>query len=349
VLTVTSILIITIIAISLIIVFSFTNGFHDASSIVATIISCGAASPRLAVIMAGSMVMGGALISGAAVAYTIEGLVTLSIGSAYVYVLVAAASAAVIWNLITWKFGLPSSSTQALVGGLIGATIVAGGAEGIFWGFDELIGSNHEIVGFMKILLFLIISVLIGLSLGYLIQKISKLLLRNAKRKVNKSIKKVQWVTAALLAFSYGSNDSQKQMGIIVLILLSGGYVSTMDIPLWVRVICGAAMLAGVIGGGWPIMKTLGRRIYPIEPIHSLNSQVASTSSILASTIAGAPISSTQVVASSIVGVGAADNPKMLQWSVGKDMLIAWFLTIPAAMALSMLLYYPLHILLTGG
>jgi len=182
-----------------------------------------------------------------------------------------------------------------------------------------------------------------------LFQRLASGLLRNAKRSVNKSIKKMQWFTAGLLAFSYGTNDSQKQMGLIVLILISGGYVTSLDIPLWVRVMCGAVMLLGVLGGGWRIVKTIGRRIYPIEPIHSLDSQLSSTSSILFSTWAGAPVSSTQIVATSVMGVGAADNPKMLQWSVGKEMIVAWLLTIPAVMVLSMVLYFPLDWLLSGA
>ena len=345
----TTILIVTIVAIVLSLSFAFTNGFHDASSILATMIACGAASPKQAVALASTMVMAGAVVSGSAVALTIESLVQLDISTAFVYVLTAAALAAVIWNVITWRFGLPSSSTQALVGGLLGATIISSGVDRILWGFDELVGPNHHIVGVVKILFFLIWSILIGLSVGYLTQRLARFLLRNAKKNVNRPIRRVQWLTAGLLAFSYGSNDSQKQMGIIILILISGGYVTTMDIPLWVRILCGAVMVVGVIGGGWPIMKTLGRRIFPIDPIHSLDSQIASSSSILTCTLVGAPVSSTQVVASSVMGVGAADNPKMLQWSVGKNMLIAWLLTIPAAMALSMVLYYPLHWLLLSG
>jgi PiT family inorganic phosphate transporter len=232
---------------------------------------------------------------------------------------------------------------------MLGATIAAGGFGGIFWGFDELVGPDHMLAGVTKVVIFLVWSILMGLSVGYLFQRFASGLLRNAKKSVNKSIKRMQLFTAGLLAFSYGTNDSQKQMGLIVLILISGGYVTTMDIPLWVRILCGAVMLLGVLGGGWRIVKTIGRRIYPIEPIHSLDSQLASTSSILLSTWAGAPVSSTQIVATSVMGVGAADNPKMLQWSVGKDMAIAWLLTIPAAMALSMVLYFPLNWLLSGA
>ncbi|MEM4265049.1 MAG: inorganic phosphate transporter [Thermoplasmata archaeon] len=347
-LSATSILIVTLIAIFLVLLFSFTNGFHDASSIVATMIACRAATPKSAVFLATVMVMLGALFGGSAVAFTVEGLVYLNSRSSFVYVLMTSALAAVVWNLITWKFGLPSSSTQALIGGLLGATIISEGLEGIYWGVDDLFSPSSMLTGVTKIVAFLLWSILFGFAIGFLTQKIARFFLRNAKRSANRPIRKIQWATASVLAFSYGANDSQKQMGIIVLTLLAGGYLATSDIPSWVRFICGIAMAAGVVGGGWRIMKTLGGRLYPIEPLHSLDSHMASAASILSSTLAGAPVSSTQVVASSVLGVGAADNPKMLNWTVGRDMLVAWLLTIPAAMAISMVFYYPIHLLLTG-
>lgn len=347
-LSATSILIVTLVAIFLVLLFSFTNGFHDASSIVATLIACRAATPKSAVILATIMVMLGAAIGGSAVAFTIEGLVNLNARSTFVYVFMVSVLAAVSWNLLTWRFGLPSSSTQALIGGLLGATIVSEGFGGVNWGFEELFGPTHTLAGITKIIIFLLWSVLLGLAMGFIVQRCARFLLRNAKRRANRWIKRAQWATASLLALSYGANDSQKQMGIIVLLLLAGGYIAATDVPFWVRMLCGAAMMIGIIGGGWRIMKTLGGRLYPIEPIHSLDSQIASTTSILSSTLAGAPISSTQVVASSVLGVGAADNPKMLNWSIGRDMIVAWLLTIPVAMAISMIIYYPIHLLLTG-
>jgi len=345
----TVLLIITIIAIVLALAFAFTNGFHDASAIIATMVSCGAASPRNAVLLASTMVMAGALIGGSAVAYTIEGLVLMNAGANLVYTLIAAVLGGTIWNLLTWKFGLPSSSTQALVGGLLGATIAASGLDSVHWGLDDLLSVSHGLSGVTKVVVFLFWSIVMGLSTGYLFHKLSTFSLRNAKKTVNNKLKKAQWVTASLLAFSYGANDSQKQMGLIVLILVSGGFAVGMDIPLWVRILCGAVMLVGILGGGWRIVKTIGRRIFPIEALHSFDSQLGSTVSITLSTLAGAPVSSTQVVASSVMGVGAADNPKMLQWSVGKNMVVAWILTIPAAMVLSMLIYYPIHFLLMNA
>jgi len=345
----TLLLIIAVIAIVLTLAFAFTNGFHDASAIIATIISCGAATPRKAILLASSMVMVGALIGGSAVAFTIEGLVHMEAGPDLISTIIAAVLGAIIWNLLTWRYGLPSSSTQALIGGLLGATIAASGLGEVHWGIEELVDGRHELVGVVKVIVFLFWSILMGLSTGYLFQRMSSTLLRNSKKTVNRGLRRAQWVTAGLLAFSYGANDSQKQMGLIVMILLSAGLTVDLEIPLWVRVICGAVMLMGILGGGWRIVKTIGRRIFPIEPLHSFDSHLASTSSIALSTLAGAPVSSTQVVASSVMGVGAADNPKMLQWSVGKNMVTAWILTIPAAIIFSMILYYPLHWLLAGA
>lgn len=336
----TALLLMVVFAVSISLFFTFTNGFHDASSIVATQIACGAASPKAAVINAAIFGMVGAVIGGSAVAYTMQGIVGLEMGEEIVIVIAAAVLGASIWNIVTWWMGLPSSSTHALIGGLIGAAIASSGADRVNWGVSDLLEAPHELVGLTKVFLFLFASILIGLAGGFAMQRSSIVLLRNADRKANRPIKRSQWIVTSLLAFSHGSNDTQKQIGLIALILFAGGYIETLSIPLWVRIACGAMMFAGTIGGGWKIMKTLGRKIFPLEPAHSLNSQVSSTSSILISTVAGAPISTTQVVASSVMGVGAAENAKMVQWSVGKEMLIAWLMTIPAAALLSAGTYY---------
>lgn len=340
---ITALLLVAIFAISISLFFTFTNGFHDASSIVATQIACGAASPRAAVINAAIFGMAGAVIGGSAVAYTIQGIVDLEVGEELIIVIAAAVLGASVWNILTWWVGLPSSSTHALIGGLMGAGVASSGLDRVNWGVAELVEAPHELAGLMKVFLFLFISILIGLVGGIAMQRGSGVLLRNAERKVNRPIKQSQWIVTSMLAFSHGSNDTQKQIGLIALIMFAGGYIETLGIPLWVRIACGAMMFVGTIGGGWKIMKTLGRKIFPLEPVHSLNSQISSTSSILISTVAGAPISTTQVVASSVMGVGAAENAKMVQWSVGKDMLIAWLMTIPAAALLSAGTYYLLH------
>ncbi len=323
--------------------FAFTNGIHDASSIVATPIACGALSPRMAVLFAGAVGFAGALLGGSAVANTIGGLVTHATDEGLVTLLLAAVLAASIWNLITWRLRLPSSSTHALIGGLIGAAVAASGTGSVRWGWDELVGPAHHLVGLAKVIAFLIASIVLGLVLGFLIHKASTALMRGASRKVNGPIRRTQLMTAAIVAFGHGANDTQKQMGVMVLALAAGGYVaSPAGIPLWVRASAGFMLALGTVGGGWGIMRTIGRRIFKLEPIHSLDSQVATSVSLIGSTLAGAPVSSTQVVAASIVGVGAAENARMVQWSVGKEIMAAFLLTIPAAIALSVVLYYVL-------
>jgi PiT family inorganic phosphate transporter len=323
--------------------FAFTNGIHDASSMVATPIACGAMSPKAAVIYASALGFAGALLGGSAVAHTVSSIITLPTDRDLLPVLLAAVLSATIWNLVTWKLRLPSSSTHALVGGMIGAAVAAGGSESVLWGWGELTGPGHVMVGLSKVLVFLIASIVLGFGLGFFMQIITHQVLKNATKKANGPIRKTQMLTAAVLAFGHGANDAQKQMGIMALALVASGYAAASEgIPLWVRVATGIMMGVGTLGGGWGIMKTIGRGIFKLEPIHSLDSQVASSSSLVASTLVGAPVSSTQVVASSIIGVGAAENARMVQWSVGKEILAAFLLTIPAAMALSALLYYTL-------
>jgi PiT family inorganic phosphate transporter len=325
-------------AIILALVFSFTNGFHDASSTVATMIACGAASPRRAVILSAAWGFAGAMMGGTAVALTMLGLLSIPLGNTLVYVIFATLVGAVAWNLITWIWGIPSSSTHALVGGLIGAGIASAGLDHVNWGLDELIATGH-VVGMSKVVIFLFLSVGIGFAGGFLVLRLTRVLLRNAKRSINRPLMISQYLTSGLLAFSHGANDAQKAMGMMVLVIASAGWAPDTSIPLWVMLASAIAMTVGTLGGGWKIMTTLGRRIFRIRPIHSFDSQVASTTAILISTVAGAPVSSTHAVASSIIGVGAADNARMVQWSVGKDMVVSWLLTIPLTAFVSGLIY----------
>ena len=325
-------------AIVLALVFSFTNGFHDASSTVATLIACGAATPRRAVILSAAWGFAGALLGGTAVALTMLGLLSIPLGNTMVYVIFATLVGAVAWNLITWVWGIPSSSTHALVGGLIGAGIAGAGLDKVNWGLDELFSAG-QVVGITKVVLFLFISVGIGFAGGFLVLKLSRVLLRNAKRTVNRPLMLSQYLTSGLLSFSHGANDAQKAMGMMILVIASVGWSPDTSIPLWVMLASAIAMTVGTLGGGWKIMTTLGRRIFRIRPIHSFDSQVASTTAILLSTAAGAPVSSTHAVASSIIGVGAADNARMVQWAIGKDMVVSWLLTMPLTAFVSGLVY----------
>lgn len=327
------------IAIILAFIFTFTNGFQDASAIAATFIASRCAKPAQGVILVAAMNFFGAIFGGSAVALTITGLLTLDPGPELVYILLTAVSGAALWNICAWKFRLPSSSTHALIGGLIGAGVAAAGMGSVNWGIEELFSSPPELEGMTLVLLFLIVSVFIGLAGGYLMRKISGFVLRNARRSTNRQIVRVNWVAAALMSFSNGANDSQKQLGIIVLVLFAAGQIQALEVPLWARIICAVMLAAGTMSAGWRIMTTLGRRIFKIEPIHSFDSQISSGVTIAVSNLIGTPISSTHIISSSVLGVGYAKNPLKVQWSVGRDIIIAMILTIPVAMIISATLY----------
>nr|WP_319375556.1 inorganic phosphate transporter [uncultured Methanoregula sp.] len=328
-----------LIAVLLALAFTFTNGFQDASSIAATFIASRSATPKMGIILVAAMSFFGAIGGGSAVAFTLTGLLTLPSPSMVVVVLLAAMLTATIWNLITWKFGMPSSSSHSLVGGLIGAGIAAAGTGSIFWGVDELFSPSPELAGFVKILFFFILSVIIGFVGSYLLHRCTTVILRNAERTINRKIIALNWCAAAVMAFSNAANDTQKQLGIIALVLFSAGMSAAPDVPLWARVVCAILIALGTLSGGWRIMSTLGRRIFRIEPLHSFDSQFFSAASVGISTIAGAPVSSTQVITMSVLGVGAAENPRKVKWEVGKHILTAMAVTIPVTMLISGLIY----------
>ncbi|ADN36714.1 phosphate transporter [Methanolacinia petrolearia DSM 11571] len=335
-----STLIIIIIAVLMAFFFTFTNGFQDASAIAATFIASKSASPRKGIIFVAFFAFLGAMLGGTAVAFTISELFTTDSGITTVYVMAVGLLSATAWNLITWKFGLPSSSTHGLIGGLTGSAVAAAGIGSVYWGFSELILPPHELTGFTKIIFFLVISVIIGFVGSYLLQKTASFMLRNSKRTVNKSIIRLNWIAVALMSFSNGSNDSQKELGIIALVLFSAGEMAVLDVPLWARIICAVLLGLGTLSGGWRIMKTLGDRIFKLHPLHSFDSQLSSGISVALSTSLGAPVSSTHIISTSIIGVGAAENPKKVKWSTGRDIVTAMIMTIPVTMVISGTIYY---------
>ncbi|SHJ76165.1 inorganic phosphate transporter, PiT family [Dethiosulfatibacter aminovorans DSM 17477] len=320
-------------------IFTLTNGLHDASSVVATFISCRAAKPRQAVLLASVFGLIGVLLSGNQVADTVSAIISIAPNEKLLYILIASILGAVTWNIITWSKGLPSSSSHALIGGLVGATWVSNGSDSILWGGAELLSSSHQLVGIIKVVAALIFSPLFGYAAAYIIQKIAFLLLRNSKSSINTSINRLQWIGAAVLAFSHGANDSQKITGLISLAFISSGVANITSIPFPLKFAVGSVMFLGTAFGGWRIMKTLGREIYDLKPIHSLNSMISSGTSILLATFAGAPVSTTHVVVGSIMGVGAADEYKMVNWNIGKEIVISWFITIPSAAVCSATIY----------
>ena len=207
----------------------------------------------------------------------------------------------------------------------------------ILWGWNELIGGQYQVTGIVKVVAGLIISPMLGFILAFILQKVTRLLLRNAKYTINNSLNKLQLGIAAALAYSHGANDTQKIIGIITLALMAGKGIAT--IPLWVRIAGGLVMFIGTMLGGWTIMKTIGRGIFKIRVIHSVNSQLASSGSLLLATFIGAPVSTTHVVVGSVMGVGAADEYKMVHWGVAKEIILAWFITIPLSAVVSALIY----------
>ena len=256
---------------------------------------------------------------------------------------------AIVWNLFTWWRGIPSSSSHALVGGLAGAVIVSAGAGHVVWGFEAL--AQGHVTGVMKVLLALVLSPLVGFWVGYGLHRLTLVLLRRARPRFNRSLRRAQVVTAAGLAFSHGANDAQKSMGILTLVLLMGGFIDRFAVPLWVMLACAVAMTLGILSGGWRIVRTLGFAIYKVRPLHALNSQLTSASVILGASLLGAPVSTTHVVATSIMGIGASERPRAVRWAKAGEIATTWVVTIPGAALFSVGFYALGHTLLAlaGG
>lgn len=340
------ILILTIAAVVVVVLFDFTNGFHDASNIVATVIASRAMSPRQAVALVAIFEFLGPLLGGTAVANTIGSFVDIQ-GLPEVLsvtVILAGVMGAIVWNLATWRLGIPSSSSHALVGGLVGVVVVAAGPSHVVWGFSQL-GQGH-FTGVTKIILALFVSPILGFVVGFLIHRTMKFLLRRARPSANLKLKRVQWFTAAGLAFAHGANDAQKSMGVLTLVLVLGGYLTEFHVPLWIVLLCASAMTAGILSGGWRIVKTVGFGIYKIGPLHAVDAQLTSGAVIFISAMFGAPVSTTHVVSSSIMGVGASERVRAVRWQKAKEIVAAWFITIPAAAIVSTLTFAVLRFLI---
>jgi PiT family inorganic phosphate transporter len=308
-------LIIAVIALALI--FDFLNGVHDSSNVVATMISSRAIPPKAALAMTALANFVGPFIFGVAVANTL-GHEIVAAESINILVLLAALASAIVWNLLTWYLGFPSSSSHALIGGFIGAVTMAAGWQAI------------QLGGLEKILIALFASPLIGYLIGYLLLKLIVILCWNATPRINNLFKRAQVLTALALALSHGTNDAQKTMGIITLALVTGGVLSKFAVPVWVIILCAGMIAAGTALGGWKLIRTLGGKFYKIRPLDGFTSQLASAVVILSASLVGGPVSTTQVVSSTIMGVGAAERLNKVRWGVAKDIAMAWLLTIPA-------------------
>ena len=311
--------------------FDLLNGIHDSSNIVATMISSRAFSPRVALGVTAVAEFSGPFIFGVAVATTI-GSDVVSSKVITVVVILAALVGAILWDLLTWYLGFPSSSSHALIGGIIGAVVMGSGWKVIQW------------QGLIKILLTLLTSPFIGFIIGWLLLKIVVILSWKASPRINGFFKHSQIVTGIALALAHGANDAQKTMGIITLALLTAGYLKVFAVPLWVVAICALMIALGTSIGGWRLIRTLGGKFYKIRPINGFTSQLASSIVILGASLIGGPVSTTQVVSSSIMGVGAAERANKVRWGVAEEIAAAWLLTIPLTAFLAAGIYWLLRL-----
>jgi inorganic phosphate transporter, PiT family len=331
--------VLVIAAVCVVLIFDYTNGFHDASNIIATPIASRALTPIQAVAIVATFEFLGPLLAGTAVANTIGKFVNLDDIEAVlsVSIILCGLSGAIFWNLLTWWFGIPSSSSHALVGGLAGAVLIAVGADHVIWGFSQL--AEGHLTGVTKVLMALILSPIIGFWVGFGIHRLVFFLMRGAKPGVNRFFKGIQIFSCAGLAFAHGANDAQKSMGVITLVLLSGGFLTEFEVPFWVVLSCAIAITLGILSGGWRIVRTVGFGIFKVRPIHAFGGQLTSGSVIFVASMVGAPVSTTHVVSSALMGIGASERPKAVRWAKAKEIISTWIITIPGAGLVSMMTY----------
>ncbi|MFL5779570.1 MAG: inorganic phosphate transporter [Chloroflexota bacterium] len=305
------------------VVFDYVNGFHDTANAIATSVATRALHPLAAVLMAAFFNFVGAF-AGTAVAKTIgAGLVDETTTTQAV--IIAALLGAIAWDLITWRMGLPSSSSHALIGGLLGATLIAAGFDA--FKVDGIVN---------KVLIPMFSSPIIGFAGGFLLMLALYWAFFHAQhRRVSRRFRRIQVFSAAYMAFSHGSNDAQKTMGVITLALFSAGVIDEIAVPTWVIIVAATALSLGTAVGGWRIMRTLGHRVARLEPVHGFAAETTAATVILGAASLGIPVSTTHVISSSIIGVGSARGPRGVRWGVAQDILIAWILTIPASGAIA--------------
>jgi len=316
--------------------FDYINGFHDTANAIATSVATRALQPRVAIVMATAFNFIGAF-AGTAVAKTIgSGLVDENTSTQGV--IAAALIGAIAWNLLTWYYGLPSSSSHALIGGLFGATLISAGT-GAF-----------KVQGILEKVLFpMVASPLIGFFVALGLVVLLFWLFRGAPRRPMTTIfRRLQIVSAGFMAFSHGSNDAQKTMGIITLALFSGGVISSVDVPWWVIVIAATAISLGTAVGGGRIMHTMGHRVVKLEPVHGFAAETTAATVIITAAHFGMPVSTTHVISSAIMGVGSARGVRGVRWGVARSILLAWVITIPAAAAVAALSWLVLHFIGLG-
>jgi inorganic phosphate transporter, PiT family len=314
-----------------VIVVGLAFGFHDTANYVATWVGTRALSPRMAVAISAAANLAGAFVT-TAVAKTV-GKGIIDTGLATEKTVLAALIGAIVWNLLTWWIGLPSSSTHALIGGLVGAALVQSGSKGVQWhGIVEKVvipGAISPVVGFAGAFLLMVI--------------IYRVFFRVPPGVAHRGFRYGQLVTGTWVAFTHGANDAQKTMGVITLALVANGNISgeTFNVPTWVKISAGLTIAAGTYAGGWRIIRTLGQRIYKMQPEHGFAAQLSAGTTLFAGTHFGFPISTTHVVTGAIMGAGATRRVSAVKWGIAGNILFAWLLTLPAAGLVAAALYYP--------
>ncbi|TMF37870.1 MAG: inorganic phosphate transporter [Chloroflexi bacterium] len=312
------------------VLFDYINGFHDTANAIATSVSTRALRPEHAILMSATANFVGAL-TGTAVAKTISsGLADTPAGADGQTIVAAALVGAIVWNLVTWRLGIPSSSSHALIGGLLGAVIASIGAQAIK--IDGVIG---------KVIVPLVLSPILGIAIGFTAMVVILNVFRRANpRRINERFRRLQIVSAAFMAFSHGSNDAQKTMGIMTLALIAAGALpADASIPLWVIVLAASAISLGTAAGGWRIIRTMGQRVVKLDPVHGFAAETTAASIILTASHFGMPVSTTHVISSAIIGVGSSDRLSAVRWGVAGNIVIAWILTIPASAAVAAVAY----------
>ena len=315
-------------------IFDFTNGAHDCANAIATVVSTKVLTPKTAVLMAACLNMLGAMM-GTEVASTLgKGIVNTEMVAGCQGLVLAALIGATAWNFITWGLGIPSSSSHALIGGLMGAAIT-------YAGFESL---NLQVV-VMKILLPLVAAPLAGFLAGFVFMTIIVLIFANRRRApINRAFSRLQILSSALAATSHGLNDAQKTMGVITLALFIFGEIETVTVPFWVKFACASIMALGTATGGWKIIKTMGHKIFKMEPVHGFASETSAALVITASSLVGAPVSTTHTITACIFGVGCTKRASAVRWNIAGNLFIAWCITIPASGFMSMLTFMLLYL-----
>lgn len=324
------------ILVAIALIFDFLNGFHDSANSISTVVSTRVLSPKFAVLWAAFFNFAAVFFVGTEVAHTVgKGIIHIDIVDNLV--ILSALGGAIIWNIITWYYGLPSSSSHALIGGLIGAAITKAGTQTLVWS------------GITKTTLFIVVSPAIGMLLGFIFMVLAMNMSRNSTiAKSDFIFRKLQLVSAAIYSLSHGMNDAQKTMGIIAMALFSKGLLGdTFYIPVWVIIACYSMISLGTMFGGWRIVKTMGTKITKLQPMGGFSAETAAACSIIGATVAGIPVSTTHTITGAIVGVGSTRRLSAVRWGVAGKIIWAWILTIPAAAILSSIIYLCVQLFIT--